>query len=652
MIRIRARRTGEQLACSLLILLSFARVTSATVATWTEPDLDTWFHQSGNSPDKTDPSTFTNFEPGAGFSQCRSGTMLIGFDTSDSIAMVVPSRYQINSIRVTATMVSDGRQVRYDPTADSLAAIEGGTDDLGKPLELFGVGFANDYDRLGVGSASGEGAFDDASPLWSSGPVLEQTFNIFPLGDDGSGTNTLRNVFNSPGGEGIFELDVEGDPVFVSMAREPWDTAPWAVGTVAGLSAGAVIPGKSTVTFDINLNQPGVRSYFQNELSQGQIGVFLSSLHDVTGFHGGGAGDVFPAYYAKENFAVQIGFAAAAALTVDYTILSESIPGDYNHNGVVNAADYDAWKATFGMLAAPGSGADGNGNGRIDAADYTIWRNNVGFGGGSASGGQRAGSSSTPVSSVPEPATLSLLGWTIALLGASGMKRRRAPQPARMDLRRTEHRHTKPRTFTLIELLVVIAIVGILVALLLPAIQAARESARRTQCQNNLKQIGLAVHNFQLAQHHLPPPSIPAAKDDVFYGSWGSMFVLLLPYLEEGNLYTGFDPTQSVFKQVNLPTTSAKITYLYLPFDACCPQSKPPANRRGERNVKTISNKSDWRSTIFNWPNITCRRQVFRQQRTTCSMGPGEVCLCCYCPIWKKAIFIQASIRRNRCLNR
>ncbi|MDB5341660.1 MAG: hypothetical protein JWP89_37 [Schlesneria sp.] len=85
------------------------------------------------------------------------------------------------------------------------------------------------------------------------------------------------------------------------------------------------------------------------------------------------------------------------------------------------------------------------------------------------------------------------------------------------------------RGFTLIELLVVIAIIAVLIALLLPAVQQAREAARRTQCKNNLKQIGLAVHNFHDVRNGLPPYMI----GDGFLSFWG----ILLPYLDQAPLY-------------------------------------------------------------------------------------------------------------------
>jgi prepilin-type N-terminal cleavage/methylation domain-containing protein len=88
--------------------------------------------------------------------------------------------------------------------------------------------------------------------------------------------------------------------------------------------------------------------------------------------------------------------------------------------------------------------------------------------------------------------------------------------------------------FTLVELLVVIAIIGVLVALLLPAIQASRESARRSQCQSNLKQIAMAVHNFEGSQGQFPPSFIitPGTALSGNNGSW-SIHGRILPYLEE-----------------------------------------------------------------------------------------------------------------------
>src|SRR6187401_3085395 len=89
------------------------------------------------------------------------------------------------------------------------------------------------------------------------------------------------------------------------------------------------------------------------------------------------------------------------------------------------------------------------------------------------------------------------------------------------------------RGFTLVELLVVIAIIGVLVALLLPAVQAAREAARRMSCQNNLKQLGLACHNYADIVGVLPPAGTSSNEF-----SW---CVHILPFIEQKNLYDQFN---------------------------------------------------------------------------------------------------------------
>ena len=137
--------------------------------------------------------------------------------------------------------------------------------------------------------------------------------------------------------------------------------------------------------------------------------------------------------------------------------------------------------------------------------------------------------------------------------------------------------------FTLVELLVVIAIIGILVALLLPAVQAAREAARRTQCVNHLKQIGLAMVSH--AEQHILYPmgrgpffgadEEPPGLNDQYSVSWAYR---LLPFLEEHAIHDAWDPTERHDSDANIVTFRSPVAVFF------CPTRRPPAADRDFHN--------------------------------------------------------------------
>ncbi len=132
----------------------------------------------------------------------------------------------------------------------------------------------------------------------------------------------------------------------------------------------------------------------------------------------------------------------------------------------------------------------------------------------------------------------------------------------------------KRRAFTLIELLVVVSIIGILIGLLLPAIQMAREAARRAQCSNNLRQLGLAIQNYEMSMQGLPPQRCHLARaGNTINTDFIGGLTRILPYLEQGNVFNQIDPN-SLYTNTSILAASNNVTLPVL----LCPSDPEPGS--------------------------------------------------------------------------
>ena len=267
----------------LLATAGLCAAASAGATTFTASG-DRWMYPFNGSPG-VEPTASLFGAPGDPTFDDRDGQYLLDFTTSGSIAPGQgAANYVITSARLTLTLKPEGQQGtwNYDPTYDSYTTYGAGTDtDSGRPIEAYGVGYRNGFTTS---------TFTETSAFSPPGAPAPRVRNAYPTDYAGG---VARDVSDN--------------------VRDGFDTNPFDIGTIAGLSPGDLAPGGAEVVFDLTLT-PDVLAYLQNRLNGGEVDLMVSAIFPASL----GGPTTYPRFETKDGLA-----AGVARLDLDARVVPE-----------------------------------------------------------------------------------------------------------------------------------------------------------------------------------------------------------------------------------------------------------------------------------------------------------------------------------------